>query len=281
MSGSRPGRLPGSSLSGEGRASGARDLAIAGQICHIGGMENPSALGGAASSIETPEASGGHPGPAPRRHDPARTRQDILAVATEEFAEQGFSGARVDAIAARTRTTKRMIYYYFGSKEDLYLAVLEEAYQSIRRIEAELHLERFSPVDAIRRLVEFAFDYHERNPQFVQLINGENVNKAATLARSGRLSGLSASVIETLGRVLDRGQREGVFRAEVDPVDLHMMISAFCFFRVSNRHTFGTLYETDFFAPGQRARHRRMITGMIIGWLERGPGGAPPDPAGA
>ena len=240
-------------------------------------MENPPALEdrGATSSVEGPRDPAA-PGVTPRKHDRARTRQDILDAATEEFAEQGFSGARVDAIAARTRTTKRMIYYYFGSKEDLYLAVLEGAYRRIRRIEAELHLERFSPVDAVRRLIEFAFDYHENNPQFVQLINSENVNKAVFLSKSEKLVSLGASVVEILGRVIERGKAEEVFRAEVSPVDLHMMISAFCFFRVSNRHTFGTLYDCDFFAPGPRMQHRRMITEMIVGWLERGSGGGEP-----
>ena len=211
-----------------------------------------------------------------RKHDASRTRRDIIAVATDEFAEQGFSGARVDAIAARTRSTKRMIYYYFGSKEGLYLAVLEEAYGRIRRVEADLHLEQFPPVEAIRRLVEFAFDYHEDNPHFVQLINGENVNKAAHLSRSAHLKELSWSVIDVLDEVLDRGKREGVFRAEVDPVDLHMMISAFCFFRVSNRHTFGALYACDFFAPGRRATHRQMVSDLVLGWLRSGPAAGEP-----
>ena len=207
---------------------------------------------------------------APRKLDPERTRRDILAVAREEFAAHGLSGARVDAIAARTRTTKRMIYYYFGSKEGLYLAVLEQAYSAIRTVEQGLALERLPPAEGIRRLVEFTFDYHEAHPDFVRLVSIENIHHGRYLARSEAIRTLNIPLIEALGALLARGRQEGVFRADVGAVDLHMLISAFCFYRVSNRHTFGALFDRDLSAPEARERHKEMIADAVLCLLERG-----------
>ena len=213
-------------------------------------------------------------GRAARKLDPVRTRQDILAAAREEFAEKGLSGARVDAIAARTRTTKRMIYYYFGSKEGLYLAVLEQAYGAIRAVEQTLELQRQPPVEGVRRLVEFTFDYQEANPDFIRLVSIENIHHGKYLAQSEAIRTLNLPIIEALGALLSRGTEEGVFRADVDAVDLHMLISAFCFFRVSNRHTFSALFERDLASPEVQARHKQLIADAIIGVLEGGPGRA-------
>ncbi|MCW3474506.1 TetR family transcriptional regulator [Limobrevibacterium gyesilva] len=208
-----------------------------------------------------------------RKPDPERTKQDILAVARAEFVEHGLSGARVDAIAARTRTTKRMIYYYFGSKEGLYLAVLEQAYADIRAIEQTLDLKSLPPAQAIRRMVEFTFDYQESHPDFIRLVSIENIHHGKHLARSDSIRQLNEAVIEVVTEILDRGKREGVFCAEVDPVDVHMLISAFCFFRVSNRYTFGLLFGRDLSSAALRARHKRMIADAVIRLLA-------PDPAG-
>lgn len=203
-----------------------------------------------------------------RKLDPERTRQEILAAAREEFAEHGLSGARVDAIAARTNTVKRMIYYYFGSKEGLYLAVLEEAYADIRRFEDHLNLDRFPPVEALRRLVEFTFDYDEAHPDFIRLVSNENMHHAEHMARSATIRDLNRGVIKMLERVLDRGKREGVFRQSVDPVDVHLMISSFCFFRVSNRYTFGALFDRDLSAPALCLHHKRMLTNAVLNLLD-------------
>jgi AcrR family transcriptional regulator len=208
------------------------------------------------------------PGARARKNDPERTRSDILAVATEEFATHGLSGARVDEIALRTRTSKRMIYYYFGSKEGLYLAVLEKAYRDIRAIESRLHLEGMAPEAAIRRLVEFTFDYQDARPDFVRLVSIENIHNAEHVARSSSIRSLNVSIIETIGTILRHGREQGVFHAEVDPVDLHMLISAFCFFRVSNRHTFGAIFGRDLNAPALRERHKRMIGDAILRLLK-------------
>src|SRR5579859_7041767 len=120
-----------------------------------------------------------------RRRDADRTRGDILAIATREFSERGYDGARVDEIAARMQTTKRMIYYYFGSKEQLYIEVLKAAYAAIRAAEIELHVDADDPVAAIRRLAEFTFDYHEANPDFIRLVSIENIHRAGHMAKAG------------------------------------------------------------------------------------------------
>jgi len=199
-----------------------------------------------------------------RRNDPERTKQDILAVATEEFAAHGLSGARVDAIAARTRTTKRAIYYYFGSKEGLYVAVLEKVYGDIRAIESDLHLEDLEPEQAIRRLAEFTFDYQDANPDFIRLVSIENIHRAEHIAGSEAIRNLNIAIIETIAAILERGKQQGVFRADIDPVDLHMMISSFCFFRVSNRYTFGAIFRQDLSAPEISEKHKRMLGDAVI-----------------
>jgi AcrR family transcriptional regulator len=206
--------------------------------------------------------------PASHKPNPDRTRKNILAVARREFAEHGLSGGRIDAIAAQMRTTKRMIYYYFGSKAGLYQAVLEQAYADIRNIEMELELDSLGPADAVRRLIAFTFDYEESHPDFIRLVAIENIHNGEHLARSEKVRQQNATVISTLGKILARGRRAGVFRADVTAVDLHFMISAFCFFRVSNRHTFGTLFNFNLAAPGVRARHKRLISDAVLRMLE-------------
>jgi AcrR family transcriptional regulator len=203
----------------------------------------------------------------PRKPDAERTRQDILAVARQEFAEHGLSGARVDAIAARMSTTKRMIYYYFGSKQGLYLAVLEQAYGGIREAEQTLELDRLSPPDAIRAICDFTFDYHDAHPDFVRLVCIENIHHGRNLAQSEALRNLNSTIIASLDAVLSRGREAGLFRPDISAVELHMMMSAPCFYRVSNRHTFGTLFRQDFDTAETRMHHKRLITDAILGLL--------------
>jgi shikimate dehydrogenase len=221
-----------------------------------------------------------------RKNDPERTRRDIIEVATEQFAAEGYSGARVDTIAAKTRTSKRMIYYYFGGKEQLYLAVLEEAYRSIRMLESRLDSEKYSAEEALRRLVEATFDHDERNPNFIRLVSIENIHRGRHLKRSTQLRELNSTIIATLKRILERGREEGVFRREVDPVDLHLAISSYCFFRVANRHTFGTLFDRDLSNARVRNRNKQQVGDMVLAYLkgaaEDKPGTASPEqpPAG-
>ncbi|MGK6315732.1 TetR family transcriptional regulator [Neorhizobium sp. DT-125] len=207
------------------------------------------------------------PRQAPRKNDPDKTKEDILAVATEEFAALGLAGGRVDAIAERTKTSKRMIYYYFGGKEGLYLAVLEKAYRKIRSLEADLELSDMAPDEALRTLIASTFDHDEANPEFVRLVSIENIHQAAHMQRSTEIRDLNISIIKTLADVLERGRQTGVFKRDVDAIDLHMLISAFCFFRVSNRYTFGTIFRRDLSEPEFYARHKQMISDAVLDYL--------------
>ncbi len=202
-----------------------------------------------------------------RQRDADRTRAEILDVATREFSEQGYAGARVDEIAAKTRTTKRMIYYYFGSKEQLYLAALERAYSVIRASEQELDVEHLQPVEAIRRLAELTFDHHESHPDFIRLVSIENIHGARHIATSSSLSGLANPALDVLARILERGAADGEFRDDVDALDVHMMISAFCVFRTANRHTFNVIFDRDMLAPKHREHYRTMLGEMVLDYL--------------
>ncbi|MGY0021803.1 TetR/AcrR family transcriptional regulator [Streptomyces sp. cg35] len=202
-----------------------------------------------------------------RIRDAARTKAEILAVATEEFARAGYTGARVDEIAARTRTTKRMIYYYFGGKEQLFTAVLERSYAVIRHAERDLDVEHLDPVAAIRRLAELTFDHHEAHPDFIRLVSIENIHDAEHITASETLSSLNSPAIDVIRRILEEGRTQGLFTADVDAVDLHAMISSFCFFRVSNRHTFGALFGRDLTAEDRREHYRTMLGDMVIAYL--------------
>ncbi|MBM7438699.1 TetR family transcriptional regulator [Streptomyces sp. HB132] len=205
--------------------------------------------------------------PAVRTRDAARTKDEILTVATREFARTGYAGARVDEIAASTRTTKRMIYYYFGGKEQLFTAVLERAYSRIREAEQLLDVEHLDPVAAVRRLAELTFDHHEDHPDFIRLVSIENIHEAEHIAASAELSRIGSPAIEVLRRILDTGRASGLFTADVDAVDLHAMISSFCFFRIANRHTFGALFGRDLVEAGRREHYRAMLGDMIIAYL--------------
>ena len=202
-----------------------------------------------------------------RVRDPQRTRLEILDVATGEFSANGFAGARVDEIAAKTRTTKRMIYYYFGSKQGLYLAVLERAYATIRSLEQQVDVEHLDPVEAIRELAELTFDHHESHPDFIRLVGIENIHEAKHLAESEMLPGLSKPAVTVIGRILDRGRAEGIFREDVDALDVHMMISSFCVFRIANRYTFNTVFGRDLLDPGRRGHYRKMLADMVVEYL--------------
>jgi AcrR family transcriptional regulator len=207
---------------------------------------------------------------APRRtNDPDRTRRDIVEVATREFAQKGYSGARVDAIASRTRTSKRMIYYYFGSKEKLYLAVLEEAYSSIRRAEAALNLANLPPEVALRTLVGSTFDYYNEHPEFVRLVMNENIMDGVHMARSKAIGRLNVTVIDALKSIIKRGQKAGIFHHDIDPIELHMSISALGIFHVANRATFSMIFRRDMISRRALATRRAQIVDIILGHVSR------------
>lgn len=208
---------------------------------------------------------------AERQRDAERTQRELLQVATEEFADRGYAGARVDEIAARTRTTKRMIYYYFGGKEQLYRAVLEAAYARIREAEQRIDVDDLEPVAAIRRLAELTFDHHEAHPDFIRLVSIENIHRAEHLASPDTLARVNSPAIALIERILDRGRASGAFPREVDAIDLHMVISSFCFFRVANRHTFGAIFGRDLVGPERREHYRTMLGDLVVAYLAGAP----------
>jgi AcrR family transcriptional regulator len=205
----------------------------------------------------------------PRTNDPERTRADIIEVAIREFSEKGLAGARIDLIAEAMRTSKRMIYYYFGSKEGLYVAVLEEAYRRMRGIETGLHLEDLAPEDALRKLVGFTVDYQLAHPEFIRLVMNENMHRGEYLAQSSSIQQLNVPAIEGLRTVLERGQRAGIFRSGIDPVDLHMSISALSVFNVANRHTFSIIFKRDLESSAAIVARRDSIIEMVVRFVRK------------
>jgi AcrR family transcriptional regulator len=204
-----------------------------------------------------------------RTNDPQRTMADILAVASREFADKGLAGARIDDIAAAMRTSKRMIYYYFGSKEGLYIRVLEEAYRHMREIEAGLQLDDLPPEAALRKLVGFTVDYQIAHPEFIRLVMTENIHRGEYLAQSAAIQDLNVPAIEGLRRVYDRGLKEGVFRSGVDPLDLHMSISALSVFNVANRYTFSIIFKRDSQDAVTLSARRASIIDMVVRFVRR------------
>lgn len=202
-----------------------------------------------------------------RRRNADRTRENILAVATQEFADHGLSGARVDEIARQTRTTKRMIYYYFTSKEQLYIEVLEHAYRSIRSAEQQIDVDGLAPMAALRRLAELTFDHHEAHPEFIRLVSIENTHRAEHMRKAPAFYAVNHPVIELIERILRRGVLVGEIRSGLDPVDVHMLISSFCVFRVANRHTFETIFGRDLLDAGDRQRHRAMLGDVVARYV--------------
>lgn len=182
----------------------------------------------------------------PRQRDPEVTRARILEAAKMEFAKLGLAGARVEAIATRSKANKRMIYHYFGSKEELFVAVLEDAYADIRTAELKLNLDHLSPEDAIVALATHTWNYYLRNPEFMTLVNSENLHKARHLKKSERFKELHHDFISMLQRILDRGVETGVFRSGVDARQLHITMAAIGYYYLTNRHTSGLIFDIDF-----------------------------------
>jgi AcrR family transcriptional regulator len=199
--------------------------------------------------------------------DSERTQAAILSAATQEFARHGLGGARVDRIAARARTNKRMLYYYFGSKDDLFLAVLEATYARIRTAEKALSLLDVDPEEGVRRLVRFTWEYYLANPDFLMLLNSENLHRARHLKRSRNVQAMNSPVIDTLRRVLARGEAEGVFRTGVDALQLYVSIAALSYFYLGNNHTLSAVFGRDLSAPAARKERLAHMVEVIAGYL--------------
>lgn len=203
-----------------------------------------------------------------RTQDPEGVKRNIIEIASEEFALNGLSGARIDEIAARTNTSKRMLYYYFRDKEGLYLAALENAYSLVREGEAKLDVEDLPPLEALAALVEFTFDHHHRHENFIRMVMIENIHHGEYLEQSKTIRGLNLSAIDTIANVYRRGVAEGVFRKGLDPIELHWQISALCFFNVSNRATFSKIFGRDFGSPKALASLRGNAVEMVLRYVQ-------------
>ena len=228
-----------------------------------------------ASTVRKPSARRTTTGPAkvapaePRTNDPQRTKAEILRVAIQEFGEKGLAGARIDAIAAATKTSKRMIYYYFGSKDGLYLAVLEQSYGEVRDGELQLQLDAMDPETALRCMVTVMFDHHLANENYIRIVMSENMNRGRYLAKSAKIQELNRPAITLLRTIYERGVATGVFRAGLDATDIHASISALNFFNVSNRHTFGLIFQQDNQSATYQANRRENIVQMILRYVRK------------
>lgn len=203
-----------------------------------------------------------------RKNNPEKTRENILQAAITEFVQQGLAGAQVDAIAERTATSKRMIYYYFGSKEQLYVECLVKLYGDIRKTEHSLDLDSLAPEQAIQRLVEFTFDHHANNVDFVRIVCTENIHYGEYVKQSPVIREMSSMVLDALGKILARGVAQGVFRPGIEVIDLHMLMSSFCFYRVSNRHTFGDIFQIDLSDEQIKQRHKQVICEAVMRYIK-------------
>lgn len=214
----------------------------------------------------------------------ARTRQRVLAAATREFTEHGLGGARIDRIAARARVNKQLIYYYFGGKTDLYVAVLEAAYAAMRSAEARLHLADLDPVEGITRLAQFTWRYHIDNPGLISLVRTENLHRAKYLKQSGLLGGITSPLVQAIGDLLRRGHQSGQFRRDADPIMVYLTIAALCVYYLGNHWTLETAFQRQLLSEPRLDEWGRHIVDVVLALLRAEPD-APPkkhhSPSGA
>jgi AcrR family transcriptional regulator len=199
--------------------------------------------------------------------DAERTQADLLAVATEEFARDGFFGARVDKIAARSKTTKRMIYYYFGDKRGLYTAVLEKAYGDIRATEQSLELSGMPPGEAMARLIRHTIEYHDAHPHLARLVTVENGMGAENLRQSRRQADLNLPIVVLVEDILERGRASGEFVRDVRAVDLHLLMSALALFRITNAPTILATFGIDMGTQESKAHATEFLVSLVLTWL--------------
>jgi AcrR family transcriptional regulator len=204
-----------------------------------------------------------------RLRDADRSQATILAAARDEFAEYGLGGARMDRIAERAGLNKRLIYYYFEDKEQLFRAVLEQAYLHIREQERKLNLLALKPAEAVRRLVEFTWDYYLGHPEFLTLLNSANLHRARHLEGSDRAREMNSPLIATLGEILERGRKEGSFRGGIDPVQLYVSIAGLSYFYLSNQHTLSAIFGRDLMAPKARSERLSHMIELVMGYVLR------------
>ncbi len=201
------------------------------------------------------------------KRDPERTRARILDAATGEFSKHGLGGARVDRIAKRAGTNERMLYYYFVSKDQLFLTVLENVYIRLAEAEKALELDHLEPVEAVIRLVEFIWTYYIEHPEFISLINSENLHEAKYLKKSRKLALLVSPVQNNIRQIVQRGQEAGVFRGGIDPAEVYITLVALNYYYLSNRFTLSTVLARDLMSPVARENHLKHATEVVLNYL--------------
>lgn len=201
------------------------------------------------------------------QRDAKRSQGVILAAARDEFAEHGLGGARMDRIAERAKLNKRLIYYYFTSKDDLFLAVLEGTYADIRAAEMQLHLTDLAPAQAIRRLTEFTWDYYLQHPEFITLLNTANLHQARHLTKSERVREMNSPLIQTLGEILERGRIGGVFRGGIDPMQLYISIAGLAYFYLSNNYTLSAIFGCNLMTAKAHSERLSHMCDVILGYV--------------
>lgn len=216
--------------------------------------------------------------PAKWQRDPEGMRLRILAAAKNEFAAYGLAGARVDRIAAEAGANKRMLYYHVGNKEDLYLVVLEGAYEAIRVEERTLNLEHLDPPEAIERLISFTWNYFIRNPEFLALLNTENLERAAHLKRSAKVKSMHSPFVEMIRTVVTRGVARGDFQVAMDPVQLYISIAALCFFYLSNSATLSVIFGRNLLSTEAKDERLAHVVGLVLAALTGKPASPPAKP---
>ncbi len=208
---------------------------------------------------------------APRRRqrprNPEVTKRDILVAAREEFCEHGYGGARVDRIAERAAANKRLIYHYLGNKDELYAAVLLDAYREIREGESKLNLGTLPPDEAMRRLVRFTFDHFRANPWFIRLLSTENILRAQFVRSISEIRSLHSPIVTQIRTILAAGQKAGIFRGGVDPVNLYISIAGLGYFYFSNQHTLSVIFDVPLGSEEAIAARRTHVEEVILGYL--------------
>ena len=221
-----------------------------------------------SASARRAPAAGARRSKRPPVRDAEKTRALVLEAAATEFARFGLGGARVDRIAAQAGVNVRMLYYYFTSKDALFLAVLERAYRTIREAEQGLELDQVDPREAVRSLVRFTWGFQNDHPEFITLLNSENLHRGRHLARSKQVAGLHSRLLDLIRRLLERGARAGAFRAGVDPMHLYITIAGLGYFYLSNRHTLSAIFGRDLMAPRHREARMAHMIDVVLGYLK-------------
>lgn len=207
------------------------------------------------------------------KRDAAATKARILSAATEEFADKGYDGARVDEITIQSNVNKNSLYHYFGSKEQLFVAVLEQAYRTLRERQSDLSIRGMPPEEGMRRLVEFNAKLWIEMPELIRLLGSENLHEAKHIKQSDEVPQLYNPIMETIQELLKRGAEEGVFRDDVDPVDLYISISALSAYYIAHRHTFEYIFKTKLMTPRRLKQRTGHAADMIVGYLKTKPAG--------